>query len=154
MIQFPTTFPRASLEASATAKAKRINNTCPDSLLPNLAELAWTLDKVENALQAQYGKNAKLSVNCAYRCDALNTAVGGSPTSAHRLAFAADITCNVLNPYQLAVFISKMNLPFDQIIQEFGRWVHLGLAKTPRKQLLTARKVDGKTVYLRNLMPA
>lgn len=153
MIQFPTTFTRARLEASATAKARGINNTCPDELLPNLAELAWTLDKIEKALKAQYGQKAQLSVNCAFRCDKLNDAVGGSKTSAHRLAFAADITCNALNPYQLAVFIYKLGLPFDQIIQEFGRWVHIGLAKTPRKQLLTARKVNGKTAYLHGLMP-
>jgi hypothetical protein len=31
-------------------------------------------------------------------------------------------------------------LPFDQLIHEYGRWVHLGLAvdgKTPRLQALT-----------------
>lgn len=152
-MDFPAVFPRKRLEFSATATAKKINNTCPANLLPNLIELAWTLDKIEKALKAKYGQKAALNVNCAFRCDELNRSVGGSPTSAHRLAFAADITCNVINAYELAVFIFKMGIPFDQIIQEFGRWVHVGLAKHPRKQCLTARKVEGKTRYFQGLMP-
>ncbi len=42
------------------------------------------------------------------------------------------------------------NLPLDQIINEFGRGGHIGLAAdcmTPRRQLLTARKVGGRTAY-------
>lgn len=151
--QFPPSFPRERLEASATATAQKIPNRCPDALLPNLIELAWLLDKIEKALQAKFGAKAKLSVNCAYRGPALNKAVGGSETSAHMKAYAADITCNALNAYQLAAFIFKMGIDYDQLIQEFGRWVHIGLAKVPRKQNLTARKVDGKTAYLHGLMP-
>lgn len=153
MTDFPASFPRKRLEFSNTAVAKKIDNTCPANLLPNLIELAWTLDKIEKALKAKYGQKAQLSVSNAFRCDELNRAVGGSPTSAHRLAFAADITCNVIAPLDLALFIFKMGIQFDQIIQEFGRWVHIGLAKHPRKQCLTARKVEGKTRYFQGLMP-
>lgn len=153
MERFPDSFPRERLEASTTAAAKKIQNRCPDGLLPNLIQLAWLLDKIEKALQKKFGAKARLSLNSAFRGAALNKAIGGSETSAHMMAFAADITCNVLNPHQLAAFIYTMGVEYDQLIQEFGRWVHIGLAKVNRKQNLTARKVAGKTVYLHGLMP-
>ncbi|MEO9387036.1 MULTISPECIES: D-Ala-D-Ala carboxypeptidase family metallohydrolase [Chromobacterium] len=153
MRDFPSTFPRSRMEFSNTAKARGIKNTCPDDLLPGLIDLAWTLDSIEKALKVRYGEKAKLDINCAYRCEQLNAAVGGSPTSAHKKGRAADITCNACSPYDLAVFIFKMGINHDQIIQEFGRWVHVGMAEHPRKQALTARKINGKTVYLQGLMP-
>lgn len=39
-------------------------------------------------------------------------------------------------------------------INEFGRWVHIGLAADgvkPRRQVLTARKVGGRTTYVAGL---
>jgi hypothetical protein len=48
----------------------------------------------------------------------------------------------------------KDNLDFDQLIWEFGtkdnpEWVHVSYESTgkQRKQVLVAKKVDGKTVY-------
>lgn len=48
--------------------------------------------------------------------------------------------------------IIELNLPFDQIIDEFGfRWVHVSYdSKRNRKDILQARKdPQGKTVYIR-----
>lgn len=40
--------------------------------------------------------------------------------------------------------ISESAVPFDQLILEFDRWVHLSVAPgTPRRQVLTMRKGSG-----------
>jgi hypothetical protein len=49
----------------------------------------------------------------------------------------------------------KDNLPFDQLIWEFGtdeqpQWVHISYSQSQqRKQVLKAVKVNGKTKYLK-----
>jgi hypothetical protein len=44
--------------------------------------------------------------------------------------------------------VRESNLPFDQVIDEFGSWVHVSYNKDGnRKQVLIARKVNGKTTY-------
>jgi hypothetical protein len=37
--------------------------------------------------------------------------------------------------------------PVDQVILEFGRWVHIGMSRDPRRQVLTALRREGATVY-------
>ncbi len=85
----------------------------------------------------------------------VNTAIGSSDTSAHVFGRAAD--CNVVG--MSAPVFAKWILnnreaerwPIDQCILEFDRWVHLAIApaeREPRMQFLTAKKINGKTVYL------
>lgn len=43
---------------------------------------------------------------------------------------------------------AESNLQYDQLIHEFGRWVHIGFDDNNRRQNLTAsRGQDGKTIY-------
>jgi zinc D-Ala-D-Ala carboxypeptidase len=77
--------------------------------------------------------------------------VGGSKTSAHRFARAADFTVEDVSNIEVCRKLAELVPHFDQIIYEFGPdgWVHLGLTNgKPRGQLLTAIKRKGKTVYL------
>jgi hypothetical protein len=39
------------------------------------------------------------------------------------------------------------NIPFDQAIFEFGRWVHVSWSSKPRRQALVASKQGAKTIY-------
>jgi hypothetical protein len=43
--------------------------------------------------------------------------------------------------------IQSLHLPFDQLIDEFGRWVHVSHTEQPRRKVLKARIEAGKTVY-------
>jgi hypothetical protein len=43
--------------------------------------------------------------------------------------------------------IQSLHLPFDQLIDEFGRWVHVSYTEQPRRKVLKARIEAGKTVY-------
>ncbi len=74
--------------------------------------------------------------------------MGGSKTSAHRTGHAVDFICPSFGtPAQVAAFLAKNLKDFDQIIEEFDQWVHIGFGPGKRKQLLTARKVGGRTKY-------
>lgn len=86
-------------------------------------------------------------ISSGYRPLELNTRIGGSKTSAHVEGNAADFTVTKMTPYDTAKLIVAMELPFDQVIHEFGRWVHLGVADILRGEELTAYKKDGKTRY-------
>lgn len=64
---------------SDVAKAKGIDNTPSKEVKENLQKLIDFL----NPLREAWG--SAISVSSGYRCEALNTAVGGSKTSVHRL---------------------------------------------------------------------
>lgn len=80
----------------------------------------------------------------------LNTAIGGSQTSAHMDGRAADIVVQGISALDVCRVIQSAGLPVDQCIHEFGEWAHVGIAKdgeAPRNQYLTARVLHDKTVY-------
>ena len=99
-------------------------------------------------------------VSCAYRSERVNELVGGSSTSAHKYGYAMDFKCPSFGtPYEVVDFLSKVlpkyGIKFDQIICEFNSWIHIAW-KSPsgkqRGQILTAKKVNGKTKYLTGLV--
>lgn len=131
---------------SATGEAKKIDNSPTPEHLENMKLLA---EKVFEPLREWYGKPIK--INSFYRSKALNTAIGGSQTSQHSHGQAMDIDTAADNK-KLFDYI-KANLNFDQMIWEFGTsenpdWVHVSYkASGNRKQILKAKKVNGKTTY-------
>jgi hypothetical protein len=137
-------FTQKELEYSATGIRLGLSNKCPDDLLPNMQHVAERLELV----RAHFGKPVRV-LSC-YRSPAVNTAVGGSATSAHRFAHAADFVVSGVSVLEVCKWCAE-NIPdYDQIIYEFGEdgWCHIGFTrKTPRKQLLTAKKAGGKTKY-------
>lgn len=128
-------FELATLTQSDTALRLGIANQPPPEHLANLRRLAALLEDVQRLL------GGTLAINSAYRSAALNAAVGGVATSRHCLGLAVDFTCARHGaPLEVARTIAASALAFDQLIHEFGRWVHLGLApagQAPRRQLLT-----------------
>jgi hypothetical protein len=68
------------------------------------------------------------------------------------LGLAADITVPGLTVQTICLEIVRLKLPFDQLIDEYSRWVHVAIApknKKPRMQQLVARRFGngGQTVY-------
>lgn len=128
-------FKLAQLTASDTARRRGIDNQPPPEHLAHLTLLAQALEQVQVLL------GHPLAITSAYRSPALNAAVGGVPTSRHALGLAADFTCARHGPaLAVARAIAISDIPFDQVIHEYGRWVHFGLAMpgmAPRRQLLT-----------------
>lgn len=145
-------FTLEEFEASDTAARMGIDNSVPKELMQNVVELAGWLQTLRNRLTKHLGKPASIVISSGYRSPALNKAVGGSSTSSHMSALAADIKVPGVSVDSLFELIRELmwDVPADQVIHEFGRWVHVGLAKAksrPRNQFLYARKQSGKTVY-------
>lgn len=150
---YPKNFTRGELIHSDFAKKHRINNT-PQTLEieANLILLADWLQGLRDKIQKVTGKEYAVKVTSGYRCPILNSRLGGSKTSAHLIGSAADFVVSGMSTEQLAAFIAKY-MPassWDQVIEEDGRWVHVGLQRCggsePRGQILHMRKeeVDGE----------
>lgn len=106
------------------------------------------------ALQPARDALGPIFISSGYRPTDLNRAIGGSPTSAHIDGCAADISVVGHSPMEVAQWFAESDVPFDQVIHEFGQWVHVGMARpgaTPRRELLTAVRTPGRTHYLRGI---
>ena len=131
--------------AELTKTNTGLPNALPKHLEGNLRALA------ENVLQPARDALGAIEVTSCYRSPAVNKAVGGSKTSQHVQAQAADLKFSGGNDV-LFKWIAR-NLDFDQLIWEFGTdvepaWVHVSYASNNRKQKLKAVKQNGKTKYL------
>lgn len=117
-----------------------LDNTPNDEEKEHLEILMDVLDGVREAWTEKCRENKwgspSIVVNSGFRSDAVNKAVGGSKTSAHRFGWAADIEpSNQRNKEFLEFLINYMktnNIKFDQIINEkpicdVPSWVHIGL---------------------------
>lgn len=121
-----------------------------------VANLSYLVTTILQPLRSHIGK--PIRVNSGYRSPVVNTAVGGSFSSDHLSGLAADIVLQSggkADNLALFVGILKLDLPFKQLIWEFGddqqpAWVHVSadpLAEQPRKQVIRAVRRNGRTVY-------
>jgi hypothetical protein len=121
---------------SATAEAERLDNTPTPEALANLERLAAVMERVR-----LYLGERPITITSGYRGPQLNAAVGGVANSAHCLGLACDFVCpDFGSPLAIcrALEPHMAELGIDQLIYEFGAWVHLGLsAGPPRHMALT-----------------
>ena len=149
MTQLSKNFSLHELTKSETALRKDLDNTPPQSAVTNLQLL---VDRVLQPVRDRYNKGVK--INSGYRSPEVNASVGGSRTSDHCQGMAADIEIPGVANAELAAWIVA-NLDFTQVILEFytpgvpdSGWVHVSYdPKNLKKQILTAYKKAGKTVY-------
>ena len=128
----PTLITIESLCYSDTAIARCIDNSPPLSLLPNLHRLASGLDSIQVVL------GSAINISSGYRCPELNRLVGGTPGSQHQQGQATDFVCTAFGePIEVATAIVKSRVDYDQLILEFGRWVHVSFSASPRRRTLT-----------------
>jgi hypothetical protein len=149
-LQITQHFNYREMTRSATGQRLGLKNDPPAELMPNILKVCERLELV----RAHYGKPIRV-LSC-YRSPAVNAAVGGSKTSAHRFGLAADFEVEGVANIDVARWCAENIADFDQIIYEFGPsgWVHMGFTDTkqPRKQLLSAVKDNGKTIYKQGLV--
>ena len=122
----------------------------PTVVIDNLRELCL---HILEPIRAAFGP---VFVSSGWRPLWLNAQVGGSRTSDHITGLAADINVFDFKPIKMCKAIAAMDLPFKQLICEFDQWVHISydplMGQEPKRQILTARKRDGRTVYLPGLV--
>ncbi|MDP2150314.1 MAG: D-Ala-D-Ala carboxypeptidase family metallohydrolase [Parvibaculum sp.] len=139
-------FTLAEAMASNKARERGIDNTPPEALIPRLAFVAET---ILERVRAHYGIPIVYDGGLSwYRCDALNRAIGGAPTSQHVKGEAVDIEVRGIPNIELARFV-RDHLDFDQLILENwnGRdpssgWVHVSA--------VAGRKMRGEVLTYRN----
>lgn len=131
-----TYFSLKELCSSDVAAKRKIDNFPSFAVVEHLSELT---EKILEPLRIAWGSPIK--VTSGYRCDALNRAVGGVSTSAHKQGYAADLqpTNGKIDEFGRFVkdWLLKNRIRFDQILFEAqGRtkWVHIGLYSSTGSQ--------------------
>lgn len=108
-----------------------LNNDPPLEVVAALRRTAQGLERVRERLGGH-----PLIISSGYRSPAVNAAVGGSKTSQHMLGEAADFICPYFgSPLDIVYALRDTpDIEFDQLIEEFGRWVHISFCDKPRGQ--------------------
>lgn len=129
-------FSLKELCSSDVAAQRRIDNFPSFTVVSHLSELT---EKILEPLRVAWGSGIR--VTSGYRCDALNRAVGGVSTSAHRLGYAADLIPSNGKIDEFGKFVKnwlvKNNVKFDQVLFEVSnktRWVHISLRSSTGSQ--------------------
>ena len=132
-MKLSTYFSYEELTQSDWAARHGVANDPGPQELESLKFTASQLDRVRALL------GVPVLVSSGFRCQEVNTAIGGAKNSQHTLGQAVDFTAPSFGtPEQVARAIQASHIPFDQLIFEFGRWVHISFAKqNPRGQVLT-----------------
>jgi hypothetical protein len=151
-MQLSTNLSLAEVTRSETAKRKGISNMPTPEHIENFKKLAVNIFQ---PIREHFGK--PILISSGYRSAELNKAIGGSSSSSqHCSGEAIDIDMDGTDITNAQIFnYIKENLNFDQMIWEFGTdtnpdWVHVSFAanRSQRKQILVAKKVNGKTTYI------
>ena len=133
---------------SDSAKRNGISNMPTPEHIENFKLLA---EKIFEPIREHFG--VPIRISSGYRSKELNAKIGGSSTSQHCKGQAIDIDMDGTSLTNKQIFdYIKDNLPFDQLIWEFGNednpdWVHVSYIPNGRKQILKAFKMNGATKY-------
>lgn len=158
--QVTANFKMSELLHSNEAVRSNLNNVPSEAHKKNLIEAATNLfQPVRDILDQPMG------ISSGYRSKTVNDAVGGSATSAHSLGYAIDFVAPKFgDTIAIAKFLVEKlyinKIPFDQLILEFpntgSSWIHIGYknrAGQQRMQVMTAKKIKGKTEYMTGIRP-
>ena len=136
-IKLSKNFTLQELTKSATADRYNIDNTPNEKEIENLKRLA---NDILQPIRDKWKKS--IFVNSGFRCEELNTKVGGSKTSQHRKGEAADIEVANSNNAKLFNMIKGMiennEIEVGQLIWEYGtkkepNWIHVSLPMPHKK---------------------
>lgn len=123
--------PHFTLEELIATQHRGVDNTPPANVLQCLMATALGLEAVRERL------GVPVIISSGYRCPELNKAVGGQPNSQHLTGQAADfIAPRFGTPAMVAAALRDSAVEYDQLIVEFGRWVHISFGPKPRRQAL------------------
>jgi len=139
----------SELIRSESAKRNNILNMPTDEHIENLKLLA---ENIFEPIREHFG--VPIRVSSGYRNKELNQKIRGSLSSQHSKGQAIDIDMDGTDISNRQIFdFIKDNLPFDQLIYEFGDsnnpdWVHVSYNHNRnRGQVLKAFKLHGVTNY-------
>lgn len=135
-MRLTTHFTLEEMTASQIAERNGIDNTPSPAIVERLKHTALGLEAVRIRL------GAPIIVSSGYRCQALERALKRKPPgwiseSDHVAGDAADFICPGFgSPTTVISALIGAGIEFDQLIQEYGRWVHISFAPRMRGQVL------------------
>lgn len=138
---FSKYFSMAECVRSTTAWKLGIMNIPPDEIWPRIGLL---MEKVMDPIREHFG--VPITPNSVYRSRAVNAAVQGSATSQHMTGEACDFIVPGVSVRAVMRAILDLGLPFDQLIDEYGQWVHVSYTerRANRGEILEYRRVNGR----------
>lgn len=156
MMNLSTHFTLEELTASDKAVRLGIDNTPTDEALDALYTTAAGLERVRDVI------NAPIIVSSGYRCQKLNSSIGGARSSQHTVGEAADFKAPSFGtPLDVCKELVEHAdyVDFDQLIWEGanaqgGSWVHISFSDAPRREVLTAKFSGGSAKYTKGLCDA
>lgn len=130
-----------TLEEMIETSHRNLDNTPSPEALVELKRLC------QDTLEAARAIIGPIRISSGYRSPEVNAAVRGQPTSQHMKGEAAD--CLPLSEGALKDFAQKLldsdTFVFDQIIYEFGRWIHISHAPQDREPRMQALMIGSWT---------
>lgn len=137
-------FTLKELCSSDVAEKKKIDNFPSFTVVEHLNELT---EKILEPLRIAWGSS--INVTSGYRCDALNKAVGGVATSAHRMGWAVDLQPGNGKINEFGAFVKewlpKSGIKWDQAIWETKgktKWVHIGIRNSSGHQRCQVKDLE------------
>lgn len=123
-------FSMSELIHSDMAVKHNINN------MPDINSLDCMLDLIVYVLQPLRDMIKKpMIISSGYRNALVNHLVGGAvdkygnPISQHCKGQAADFIIKGMTVKEIIEFIKKSNIEYDQLINEYDKWVHISFIK-------------------------
>ncbi len=117
-------FKISELIYSETAVKNNINN------MPDINSLDNMLNLIYYCLQpARELLNAPMTITSGFRNPLVNRLVGGVNLSQHLYGQAADFIIKGMTPNQIISIIKTSKIEFDQLINEYDKWVHISYNK-------------------------
>lgn len=117
-------FKISELIHSDKAIEHKINN------MPDINSLDCMLDLIYYVLQPIRNKIKKpMIITSGFRCKEVNEKVGSSDKSQHMKGQAVDFVIKGMTPEQIIDIIIKNNIEYDQLINEYDKWVHISFVK-------------------------
>ncbi len=125
-------FKISELIYSDTAIKNNINN------MPDINSLDSMLDLIFYCLQPIRNKiNKPIVITSGFRNNEVNRLVKGKNNSQHLKGQAVDFVIKGMNIGDIIDFIKKSDVEYDQLINEYNKWVHISFVKGKnRKQIL------------------
>lgn len=134
-----TNFTLTEFTKSATADRYGIPNVPVAKQIAAMKNLCTiVLEPLRAKLRKKVNPNAIVIISSGFRSIKLNAhkSIGGAKTSQHPEGEAVDIRIEdgngnrIMTPSELFDFIVTEKIPYDQLIWEFGQWVHISYKLT------------------------
>lgn len=134
-----------SLEELTATQQRGLDNIPGPEQIENLKSLCETLEEIRFLL-------GPIHINSGFRSPEVNAAVGGQPTSQHCQGLAADFIVPRVGLPEIVRRIRLQHINVDQLIYEFGSWIHVSCAPIGRlarnEFLMVGKWTEGKYLPL------